>query len=142
MDFYQRINNKKLYKEIKKYKEKLKECPDIKIPDYIQICFYIMANKISYQRNFIRYTYRTDMISEAMIICLKYVATFDCEKSKNPYSYFNQAINNSFVQFIQKEKKQSIIKNEMLILYKNRTEGHGRKVCNNNKNNYEDKVWE
>ena len=81
------------------------------------------------------------MVGEALINCLTYVMTFNPRKSKNPYAYFNSAINNSFLQFIAKEKKQSYIKDMCLQIEKERREGYGKKI-GSRKKDYEDKIWQ
>lgn len=141
MDFYKLVSNKQLYADIKKFKQKLKRKKSTPIPHSIQTAFYIMANKYSYKRNFIRYTYRLDMVSEAVLNCLKYIRTFNPDKSTNPYSYFTQAIHNTFLQFIAKEKKQSDIKETCLLIEIERRQGCGRKV-GEKKKDYEDKIWD
>ena len=54
------------------------------------------------------------MISDGIENCLQYIHNFDPDKSKNPFSYFTQIIYYAFIRRIQKEKKQSHIKNKMI----------------------------
>ena len=46
--------------------------------------------------------------------CLQYVNNFDPKKSSNPFAYFTQIIYYAFIRRIQKEKKQSHVKNKLL----------------------------
>ena len=39
---------------------------------------------------------------------------FNPDKSKNPFAYFTQIIYYAFIRRIQKEKKQSLIKNKLI----------------------------
>ena len=69
-----------------------------------------IANHLSYRPNFINYTFRDDMISDGIENCLQYLDNFNPEKSNNPFAYFTQIIYYAFVRRIQKEKKQTTIK--------------------------------
>jgi DNA-directed RNA polymerase specialized sigma24 family protein len=55
------------------------------------------------------------MISDGIENCLTYVANFDPEKSSNPFAYFTQIIYYAFIRRIQKEKKQTIIKQKLIL---------------------------
>ena len=69
------------------------------VTNYIGECFLKIATHLSYRPNFINYTYRDEMISE---------------KSKNPFAYFTQIIYYAFLRRIQKEKKQTHVRNKMI----------------------------
>ena len=113
------VDNKVFNEEMKKYRKKVlsarkRNRKDPPINDYIGECFLKIANHLSYRPNFINYTYKEDMISDGIENCLTYVANFDPEKSKNPFSYFTQIIYYAFLRRIEKEKKQNYIKYKML----------------------------
>ena len=55
------------------------------------------------------------MISDGIENCLTYVANFDPEKSNNPFAYFTQIIYYAFIRRIQKEKKQTTIKQKLIL---------------------------
>ena len=84
------------------------------VTDYIGSCFLKIANHLSYRPNFINYTYRDDMISDGIENCLQYLDNFDPDKSNNPFAYFTQIIYYAFIRRIQKEKKQTTIKQKMI----------------------------
>ena len=84
------------------------------ITNYIGECFLKIANHLSYRPNFINYTYREEMISDGIENCLQYVHNFNPEKSDNPFAYFTQIIYYAFLRRIQKEKKQSHVKNKII----------------------------
>ena len=54
------------------------------------------------------------MISDGIENCLQYVSNFNSEKSSNPFAYFTQIIYYAFIRRIQKEKKQTHIRNKMI----------------------------
>ena len=113
------VDNKVFLEEMKKYRKKVlsarkRNRKDPPINDYIGECFLKIANHLSYRPNFINYTYKEDMISDGIENCLTYVANFDPEKSNNPFAYFTQIIYYAFIRRIQKEKKQTHIKNKII----------------------------
>ena len=109
------INNKKMYEEFCKYRERVqaakadgKELP--RIPEYIGECFYKIATRLSTKYRFANYTYRDEMISDAIENCVMVANGFDPTKSTNPFAYFTTVIRNAFFRRIMKEKKQQYVK--------------------------------
>ena len=114
------VDNKVFLEEMKKYRKKVlsarkRNRKDPPITNYIGECFLKIANHLSYRPNFINYTYKEDMISDGIENCLTYVANFDPEKSNNPFAYFTQIIYYAFIRRIQKEKKQTTIKQKLIL---------------------------
>jgi hypothetical protein len=54
------------------------------------------------------------MISDGIENCLQYCSNFNPEKSSNPFAYFTQIIYYAFIRRIQKEKKQTHVKNKIV----------------------------
>ena len=113
------VDNAKFLQAMKDWKEQCKDAEEAgdetpRISDYIGECFLKIANGLSYRPNFINYTYRSEMVSDGIENCLQYIHNFDPEKSKNPFAYFTQIIYYAFLRRIQKEKKQTHIKNKMI----------------------------
>ena len=100
-------------KMVNKAKQEKQEKP--LVTDYIGECFLKIANHLSYRPNFINYTFRDDMISDGIENCLQYLDNFNPTKSNNPFAYFTQIIYYAFVRRIQKEKKQTIIKQRLIV---------------------------
>lgn len=111
------VDNKKLFAVLVKYlealnkykKAKVKRRPP-KVPDYIGECLLMIATRLSNKSNFIRYTFREDMISDAMENCFLYMHNFNPKKSQNPFAYFTQIIHYAFIRRIEREKKYSYTK--------------------------------
>ena len=80
------------------------------VSNYLGDCFIKIARHLSYKSNFINYSYKDEMISDAIENCLAVVNNFDPAKSKNPFAYFTQITFFAFVRRIQKEKKQMATK--------------------------------
>ena len=95
------IDYKKLVNKAKNNDEERPQCPD-----YIGDCFIKIANHLAYKSNFINYSFREDMILDAIENCLIYMDNFDPKKSSNPFAYFTQITYYAFLRRIQKEKKQ------------------------------------
>ena len=113
------VNNKEFLAAMVEYKKavehaKKKKLDKPPVTDYIGECFLKIANHLSYRPNFINYTYRDDMISDGIENCLQYLDNFNPKTSNNPFAYFTQIIYNAFVRRIQKEKKQTVIKQRMI----------------------------
>jgi len=113
------VDNKKILESLKEWKEKCQEAEEAgdekpQITNYIGECFLKIANGLSYKPNFINYTYRQEMISDGIENCLQYIHNFNPEKSKNPFAYFTQIIYYAFIRRIQKEKKQTHVKNKLI----------------------------
>ena len=114
------VNNKEFLAAMVEYRNSVllaekKKQPKPPVTDYIGSCFLKIANHLSYRPNFINYTYKEDMISDGIENCLQYVANFDPEKSNNPFAYFTQIIYYAFIRRIQKEKKQTTIKQKLIM---------------------------
>lgn len=99
----------KKYKIAKAAEERLPPIP-IEIAD----SFYKIAKRYSSKPNFSGYTYKDDMIGEAIYICIRYAHNFNPEKSNNAFAYFTQYCHNAFIQYINKEKKYTKFKFDLL----------------------------
>ena len=113
------VNNKEFLEAMVAWGERCAEAKQngkeqLPVTNYIGECFLKIATHLSYRPNFINYTYRDEMISDGIENCLQYVANFNAEKSKNPFAYFTQIIYYAFIRRIQKEKKQTHVKNKMI----------------------------
>tara|TARA_Y100000996_G_scaffold398208_1_gene366033 strand:+ start:1307 stop:1894 length:588 start_codon:yes stop_codon:yes gene_type:complete len=94
-------------------KSKKEEVP--KVTDYIATCFLKIAEGLSHKANFIRYTYREEMVMDAVENCLKAISNYNLEAATrtgkpNAFAYFTQITWFAFLRRIAKEKKQQEIK--------------------------------
>lgn len=90
-----------------------------KVPDYVAQCFLRIAEGLSHKANFIRYTYREEMVMDAVENCLKAILNYDIEAATrtgkpNAFAYFTQITWYAFLRRIAKEKKQQEIKMKYL----------------------------
>jgi len=85
------------------------------VPDYIAQCFLRISQGLSHKSNFIRYTYREEMVMDAVENCLKAIVNYNLEAATrtgkpNAFAYFTQISWYAFLRRIAKEKKQQDIK--------------------------------
>ena len=100
-------------KEVRKAKAKNEQLPIV--TDYIAECFLKIAEGLSHNSNFIRYTYREEMVMDAVENCLKAIENYNLETATrtgkpNAFAYFTQITWYAFLRRIAKEKKQQDIK--------------------------------
>ena len=98
---------------VEKCKKEKESLP--KVPDYIAQCFLRIAEGLSHKANFIRYTYREEMVMDAVENCLKAISNYNLEAATrtgkpNAFAYFTQITWFAFLRRITKEKKQHDIK--------------------------------
>jgi hypothetical protein len=114
------VNNAQFSQAVVDYVKKLEECRKEEIslptvPDYIAQCFLRIAQGLSHKANFIRYTYREEMVMDAVENCLKAISNYNLEAATrtgkpNAFAYFTQITWFAFLRRITKEKKQQEIK--------------------------------
>ena len=114
------VNNNDFSTAVVTYVEKVEKAkeeksPVPKVPDYIATCFLRIAEWLSHKANFIRYTYREEMVMDAVENCLKAIGNYNLEAATrtgkpNAFAYFTQITWYAFLRRITKEKKQQEIK--------------------------------
>ena len=118
------VNNQEFSSAVVDYVGTIKEAKESGKPipvvtDYAATCFLRIAENLSHKSNFIRYTYREEMVMDAVENCLKAVENYDINASTrtgkpNAFAYFTQIIWYAFLRRITKEKKQQDIKEKYL----------------------------
>jgi hypothetical protein len=119
------VDNQKFSEAVHAYNLKRKIAeennnPIPRVPEYIGKCFILMSEGMAQKPNFNRYTYKDEMIADGIENCLRYIANYDIEKetrtgNANAFFYFSQIIFYAFVRRIKKEKKQTELKNELVL---------------------------
>ena len=114
------VNNAEFSQAVVDYVSTVNEAKETKIeipkvPDYVAQCFLRIAEGLSHKANFIRYTYREEMVMDAVENCLKAINNYDIEAATrtgkpNAFAYFTQITWYAFLRRIAKEKKQQEIK--------------------------------
>jgi DNA-binding transcriptional regulator GbsR (MarR family) len=118
------VNNKEFSQAVVDYvhsvneaRENLQDEPII--PEYIGSCFLKIAEGLSHKPNFVGYTYREEMVMDAVENCIKAIMNYDVKKATrtglpNAFAYFTQITYYAFLRRIAKEKKQQDIKEKYM----------------------------
>ena len=88
--------------------------PTPRVSEYIGECLFKIATNFANLKSFNGYSYKEDMILDAVENCIKVVDNFDENKTQNPFSYFTQITYFAFLRRINKEKKETYIKSKLL----------------------------
>ena len=114
------VNNKEFSYAVVDYVKSVNAATDKgetppKVTNYIAECFLKIAEGLSHKPNFIRYTYREEMVMDAVENCLKAIMNYNIETATrtgnpNAFAYFTQICYYAFIRRIQKEKKQFDVK--------------------------------
>jgi hypothetical protein len=114
------VNNADFSAAVVEYVKSARECeargePKPQIGDYVAACFLKIAGGLSHKANFVRYTYREEMMMDAVENCLKAIDNYNLETATrtgkpNAFAYFTQISWYAFLRRIEKEKKQQDIK--------------------------------
>lgn len=113
------IDNKKFHREMTKYRLSVIEAEekDLDKPmlnNYLGECLYLICYKLSFRPNFVNYSFKEEMVGDAIENCLAAVDNFDPYQEKNnPFGYFSLIAWRAFLRRIEKEKKQSYIKHKV-----------------------------
>ena len=95
------------------------DTPKPMVTNYIATCFLKICEGLSHKANFVRYTYREEMMMDAVENCLKAIENYNIDKATrtgkpNAFAYFTQIAWYAFLRRIEKEKKQQDIKMKYL----------------------------
>lgn len=77
--------------------------------------FMLLVDRYGSKYSYANYTYNDDMRAYALMSLVKTWRAFKPEKSSNPFAFFTQCIKNSFIQYLNQEKKQRNIRDELLV---------------------------
>tara|TARA_R110002049_G_scaffold305430_1_gene502066 strand:+ start:20 stop:616 length:597 start_codon:yes stop_codon:yes gene_type:complete len=118
------VNNKQFSQSVVDYvtsvneaREKMEDEP--RITEYIGSCFLKIAEGLSHKPNFVGYTYREEMVMDAVENAIKAIMNYDVKKATrtglpNAFAYFTQITYFAFLRRIAKEKKQQDIKEKYI----------------------------
>ena len=114
------VNNAKFSQAVVDYVTTANEAKQNKkptpiVPNYIAECFLRISEGLSHKSNFIRYTYREEMVMDAVENCLKAIHNYNLDTATrtgkpNAFAYFTQIAWYAFLRRIAKEKKQQDVK--------------------------------
>jgi DNA-directed RNA polymerase specialized sigma24 family protein len=86
-----------------------------RVSDTLAKMLMLLVERISQKGNFNNYTYLDDMKAYALMMHMRTFRSFKPERSNNAFAFFTQCTTNSFIQFLNKERRQRDIRDEMLV---------------------------
>ena len=86
-----------------------------KISNELAKMLMLLTERYSKSSKFGGYTFREDMVSEALINLCQNALKFDPTKSSNPFAFYTTSIHHSFLQYLNHEKKHRNIRDAQLI---------------------------
>jgi hypothetical protein len=114
------VNNKEFSRAVVEYVEQVNEAEAAgdsipTVPDYIASCFLKISEGLSHKPNFIRYTYREEMVMDGVENCLKAIMNYNIDTATrtgtpNAFAYFTQICYYAFLRRLAKEKRQQDIR--------------------------------
>ena len=98
------VSGKELLQQITEYYQMPEE---VTIPDTLGENVYKIARGLSFAPNFINYSYKDDMIGDAIVKMFSALQQqkFKVDSGYNPFSYFTTIAYHAFINRIKKEKK-------------------------------------
>lgn len=103
------LNNPDILAEVVASKEKGK------MTDKLAHMLMLLCLRYATKPGYAGYTYNDDMQGYALMMLCRTWHKFDPEKSDNPFAFYTQCIKHSFIQYLNQEKRQRDIRDELLI---------------------------
>lgn len=104
------LKNRDLLEEVIKCKE-----ADKGMSDTLARMLTLLTAKYGRSGQFSGYTFNEDMQAYALMMLCKTWAGFKPERSNNAFAYYTQCIKSSFKQYLNREKVQRLVRDELLV---------------------------
>ena len=115
-EFYDALVERRIL--VDEYKAKIangEEAVMPKISNNIGECILKICTNLAKKYNFANKPYKEEMIGDAIEQCIKYIDSFDINKTKNPFSYFTQTAYYQYLDRIKSENKETYVKYKALM---------------------------
>ena len=86
-----------------------------KITNKLGTMFLKLVERYSHRSNWRGYTYVDEMRGQALVQLSQIGLQFNEAKSDNPFAYYTAAVNNSFTRILNLEKRNQMIRDDILI---------------------------
>lgn len=103
------VTNKALLAEFKRSREKGEMTTEL------AKMVMLICERYARRGSYASYTYNDDLQSFALMNLVKSWKSFNPEKSQNPFAYFTSCIHNSFLQYLNQERKHRNIRDALLV---------------------------
>ncbi|AUE22573.1 sigma factor for late transcription [Aeromonas phage Ah1] len=106
------VDNEELYQAFVAWKEKLKENPNERMPEFIGGAIMKIAEGFTHHWRFNRYTdtWKEAMVGAAIDVCLRYCKNFDTQRYSNPHAYISMICARAFFNRIKFMKQEEAAK--------------------------------
>lgn len=113
------IDNQRLYDDFvlwyaQRERAEAEGKPEPQPPRYISEAILLVPKHLATKGNFAGYSFREEMIGDAIEDLTKGYRNFDIVKYKSPFAYFTQISYYAFIRRILKERKQSYVKHKII----------------------------
>jgi DNA-directed RNA polymerase specialized sigma24 family protein len=103
------LNNKDILAQVALSKQRSQ------MTNELALMLQTLTKRYAKKGNFANYSYNDDMQAYALLMLCKTWASFDENKSNNPFAFFTQCIKNSFIQYLNQERRVRDIKDRSLV---------------------------
>ncbi|MEG3618228.1 hypothetical protein V5T82_07190 [Magnetovibrio sp. PR-2] len=111
------INNEEFFEEICRCKANFDpDNPGAAMSPRLSEMFITLVEQIGKKKNWYWYSYLSEMKGEALIILVRTWHKFDPERTHNPFGYFTTTVERAFLTYMEKEKKQVRVGQEITKL--------------------------
>ncbi|AGS81036.1 RNA polymerase sigma factor for late transcription [Caulobacter phage Cr30] len=118
------VDNHKLFEAMCEHRKRVEEAkargesPRVPVTPYVGQAIVLIAENFSHRPNFIGYSYRQEMVSDAIETCLSNAHHFNPNAvtrsgKPNPFSYFTKIIYHAFIHRITREKKEEYVRSKL-----------------------------
>lgn len=116
---HQYVNGKAFFAMLKAYHESYLESVRLEkekphVSNEIAAAIIQICTRLSNSYNFIGYSYKDEMIADAIYKCLDKIHRFDPAISENPFAFCTQIAFNAFINRIKIEQKQTSIRAKLI----------------------------
>jgi hypothetical protein len=113
------VDNQKLYDAFVTWyaareKAEAEGKPEPEPPRYISEAILLIPKHLATKGNFAGYSFREEMVGDAVENLIQYYRNFDPVKYKSPFAYFTQISYYAFIRRILRERKQSYVKHKLI----------------------------
>ena len=106
------VNNKDLYAELTRFYESKQRGENPNISEYVGECILLMVENMAKRPNFSGYTYKEEMMGDAIEKSIASIKSFNPNRSNNPFGWLSRTIWHAFIKRIGDEKKEHAIKHK------------------------------
>ncbi len=83
--------------------------------DALATMLILLTKKYATSAKYAGYTFNDDMQAYAMMMLVRTWRSFKPDKSDNPFAFYTQCIKNSFIQYLNQEKKHRNVRDVLMV---------------------------